>query len=179
MSPSPSVFLAAVASRTKRLRFGPLVYTLALYHPLRLAEEICMLDQMSRGRLDIGVGKGISPIENGFDSGSNRGEICIQFDGIRMLFLIDRQARRQDIRGIESRIDVEQLEETAHQQSRSDQQHERERGFRNDEQGAHAPPRGTSRRAVCAFLERVDQARVRRLRGQRSRRRQCAMRNTH
>src|SRR5262245_5131438 len=66
MSPSPSVFLAAVASRTKRLRFGPLVYTLALYHPLRLAEEICMLDQMSRGRLDIGVGKGISPIENGF-----------------------------------------------------------------------------------------------------------------
>jgi alkanesulfonate monooxygenase SsuD/methylene tetrahydromethanopterin reductase-like flavin-dependent oxidoreductase (luciferase family) len=66
MSPSPSVFLAAVATRTRRLRFGPLVYTLALYHPLRLAEEICMLDQMSRGRLDIGVGKGISPIENGF-----------------------------------------------------------------------------------------------------------------
>jgi alkanesulfonate monooxygenase SsuD/methylene tetrahydromethanopterin reductase-like flavin-dependent oxidoreductase (luciferase family) len=66
MAPSPSVFLAAVATRTKRLRFGPLVYTLALYHPLRLAEEICMLDQMSRGRLDVGVGKGISPIENGF-----------------------------------------------------------------------------------------------------------------
>ena len=66
MSPSPSVYLAAVAARTKRLRFGPLVYTLALYHPLRLAEEICMLDQMSRGRLDVGVGKGISPIEVGF-----------------------------------------------------------------------------------------------------------------
>ena len=62
MSPSPSVYLSAVAQRTKRLRFGPLVYTLALYHPLRLAEEICMLDQMSRGRLDLGVGKGISPI---------------------------------------------------------------------------------------------------------------------
>ena len=61
MSPSPSVYLAAIAARTKRLRFGPLVYTLALYHPLRLAEEICMLDQMSRGRLMVGVGKGISP----------------------------------------------------------------------------------------------------------------------
>jgi alkanesulfonate monooxygenase SsuD/methylene tetrahydromethanopterin reductase-like flavin-dependent oxidoreductase (luciferase family) len=66
MSPSPSVFLASVAQRTKRLHFGPLVYTLALYHPLRLAEEICMLDQMSRGRFFVGVGKGISPIEVGY-----------------------------------------------------------------------------------------------------------------
>ncbi len=66
MSPSPSVFLSAIAQRTKRLRFGPMVYTLALYHPLRLAEEICMLDQMSGGRLMIGVGKGISPIELGY-----------------------------------------------------------------------------------------------------------------
>jgi alkanesulfonate monooxygenase SsuD/methylene tetrahydromethanopterin reductase-like flavin-dependent oxidoreductase (luciferase family) len=66
MSPSPSVYLSAIAQRTKWLRFGPLVYTLALYHPLRLAEEICMLDQMSRGRLQVGVGKGISPIEVGY-----------------------------------------------------------------------------------------------------------------
>ena len=63
MSPSPSVFLASVAQRTKRLRFGPLVYTLALYHPLRLADEICMLDQLSGGRLELGVGRGVSPIE--------------------------------------------------------------------------------------------------------------------
>jgi len=66
MSPSPSVYLAAVAQRTKRLNFGPLVYTLALYHPLRLAEEICMIDQMSRGRFLLGIGKGISPIEVGY-----------------------------------------------------------------------------------------------------------------
>jgi alkanesulfonate monooxygenase SsuD/methylene tetrahydromethanopterin reductase-like flavin-dependent oxidoreductase (luciferase family) len=63
MSPSPSVFLASVAQRTKRLRFGPLVYTLALYHPLRLADEICMLDQLSGGRFELGVGRGVSPIE--------------------------------------------------------------------------------------------------------------------
>ena len=63
MAPSPSVFLAAVAQRTRRLRFGPLVYALPLYHPLRLIEEICMLDQMSGGRLDIGFGRGSSPIE--------------------------------------------------------------------------------------------------------------------
>jgi alkanesulfonate monooxygenase SsuD/methylene tetrahydromethanopterin reductase-like flavin-dependent oxidoreductase (luciferase family) len=63
MAPSPSVYLAAVAQRTSRLRFGPLVYALPLYHPLRLIQEICMLDQISRGRLDIGFGRGASAIE--------------------------------------------------------------------------------------------------------------------
>ncbi len=66
MAPSPGVFLSAVAQRTRRLRFGPLVYLLPLYHPLRLIEEICMLDQMSGGRLDLGVGRGVSPIEVGY-----------------------------------------------------------------------------------------------------------------
>jgi alkanesulfonate monooxygenase SsuD/methylene tetrahydromethanopterin reductase-like flavin-dependent oxidoreductase (luciferase family) len=66
MAPSPGVFLAAVAERTRRLRFGPLVYLLPLYHPLRLVEEICMLDQLSRGRLELGVGRGVSPIEVGY-----------------------------------------------------------------------------------------------------------------
>ena len=63
LAPSPSVYLSAVAQRTQRLRFGPLVYTLPLYHPIRLLDEICMLDQMSGGRLLLGVGRGISPIE--------------------------------------------------------------------------------------------------------------------
>jgi alkanesulfonate monooxygenase SsuD/methylene tetrahydromethanopterin reductase-like flavin-dependent oxidoreductase (luciferase family) len=63
VAPSPSVFLAAVAQRTTRLRFGPMVYCLPLYDPLRLIEEICMLDQMSGGRFEFGVGRGISPFE--------------------------------------------------------------------------------------------------------------------
>src|SRR6478735_6239183 len=63
MAPSPSVFLAAVAQRTERLRFGPMIYALPLYHPLRMIEEICMLDQMSGGRLEIGFGRGSVPAE--------------------------------------------------------------------------------------------------------------------
>lgn len=63
MAPSPSVFLSAVAQRTKRLRFGPLVWAMPLHHPLRLIEEICMLDQMSGGRLEIGFGRGSVGIE--------------------------------------------------------------------------------------------------------------------
>src|SRR5260370_25066965 len=66
LAASPSVFLAAVAQRTHKLRFGPLVYTLPLHHPLRLVEEICMLDQLSKGRFELGVGRGISPIETAY-----------------------------------------------------------------------------------------------------------------
>jgi alkanesulfonate monooxygenase SsuD/methylene tetrahydromethanopterin reductase-like flavin-dependent oxidoreductase (luciferase family) len=63
LTPSPSVFLAAVAQRTRRLRLGALVYVLPAHHPLRLAEEICMLDHLSRGRLEVGIGRGASPHE--------------------------------------------------------------------------------------------------------------------
>jgi alkanesulfonate monooxygenase SsuD/methylene tetrahydromethanopterin reductase-like flavin-dependent oxidoreductase (luciferase family) len=63
MAPSPNLFLAAVAMRTRRIHLGPLVYLLPLYHPIRLVEEICMLDQLSGGRLEVGVGRGISPYE--------------------------------------------------------------------------------------------------------------------
>jgi alkanesulfonate monooxygenase SsuD/methylene tetrahydromethanopterin reductase-like flavin-dependent oxidoreductase (luciferase family) len=66
MAPSPGIFLAAAAQRTRRLRLGPLVYLLPLYNPLRLIEEICMLDNLSGGRLDVGVGRGISPYELGY-----------------------------------------------------------------------------------------------------------------
>jgi alkanesulfonate monooxygenase SsuD/methylene tetrahydromethanopterin reductase-like flavin-dependent oxidoreductase (luciferase family) len=61
--PSPSVFLAAAAMRTSRIRLSPLVYVLPLYHPARLAEEIAMLDQLSGGRLEVGFGKGGVPYE--------------------------------------------------------------------------------------------------------------------
>src|SRR5258706_6865895 len=57
LTPSQNVFLASVAQRTSRLRFGPCVYVLPLHHPLRLIEEISMLDNLSDGRLEIGVGR--------------------------------------------------------------------------------------------------------------------------
>jgi alkanesulfonate monooxygenase SsuD/methylene tetrahydromethanopterin reductase-like flavin-dependent oxidoreductase (luciferase family) len=66
MAPSPSVFLAAVAQRTRRIHLGPLVFLLPLYEPLRLLEEICMLDHLSGGRLELGVGRGVSPYELGY-----------------------------------------------------------------------------------------------------------------
>jgi alkanesulfonate monooxygenase SsuD/methylene tetrahydromethanopterin reductase-like flavin-dependent oxidoreductase (luciferase family) len=58
MAPSQNVFLSSVAQRTERLRFGPCVYVMPLHHPLRLIEEVSMLDNLSGGRLEIGVGRG-------------------------------------------------------------------------------------------------------------------------
>lgn len=63
MAPSPSVFLAAIGQRTMRLRFGTFVYALPVHHPLRVLEEICMLDHMSGGRIEIGFGRGSVPFE--------------------------------------------------------------------------------------------------------------------
>ena len=47
LATSPNVFLAAVAMRTERIRLCPLVYVLPLYNPIRLTEEIRMLDHLS------------------------------------------------------------------------------------------------------------------------------------
>jgi alkanesulfonate monooxygenase SsuD/methylene tetrahydromethanopterin reductase-like flavin-dependent oxidoreductase (luciferase family) len=63
LAPSPGLFLAAAIQRTTRMRLGPLVFILPLYDPLRLIEEISMLDQMSGGRLELGIGRGTSPLE--------------------------------------------------------------------------------------------------------------------
>ena len=61
---SPSVLLAAAIQRTERLHVGALTFCLPWYDPYRFYNEICMLDQMSRGRVELGVGRGISLIES-------------------------------------------------------------------------------------------------------------------
>src|SRR5215472_17886347 len=63
LAPSPNLFLASAAGRTRRIRLGTLVNVLPLYDPVRLVEEICMLDHLSQGRLELGVGRGGSPTE--------------------------------------------------------------------------------------------------------------------
>lgn len=56
--PSPPVWLTAAAIRTTRIRLGAAVVVLPLYHPLRAAEEYAMVDVLSNGRLNLGVGSG-------------------------------------------------------------------------------------------------------------------------
>ena len=61
--PSPNLFLAALSQRTSRIRLGALVNVLPAHDPLRLAEEVAVLDRLTGGRLDVGVGSGVSPYE--------------------------------------------------------------------------------------------------------------------
>ncbi len=63
MLPSPNIFLAAASQRTSRLRLGVLAYLLPFYQPLRLLEEIAMVDQLTRGRLELGLSRGASQFE--------------------------------------------------------------------------------------------------------------------
>lgn len=58
LCPSPAVLLAAAAQRTNRIRLGVAVSVLPLHNPLRVAEDYAMVDQLSAGRLNFGVGAG-------------------------------------------------------------------------------------------------------------------------
>lgn len=57
---APNVFLASVARATTSIRIGAMVYQLPFHHPVRLAQEIATLDQLSRGRVDFGIGYGVA-----------------------------------------------------------------------------------------------------------------------
>lgn len=96
--PSPNVYLAAVARETSKIRLGHSVQVLSVHNPWRLAEEAGMLDMLSNGRAEIGVGKGnfsnerarYTPPESELDSRYEEGlellqkalrEHSITFDG--------------------------------------------------------------------------------------------------
>jgi len=62
-APSPSLFLAAASKVTSSLRLGSLVHILPMYSPVRLAQEVVMLDHLTHGRFELGLGRGIRPEE--------------------------------------------------------------------------------------------------------------------
>src|SRR3989442_14973787 len=61
LCPAPPVLASFVAARTTRLRLGMGVSLLPLHHPVDLAEELAVLDMVSGGRLDVGIGRGGTP----------------------------------------------------------------------------------------------------------------------
>ena len=77
--PSPQVAAAAIAARTERMRIGIAVSILPFDNPVRIAEDYAMVDVISGGRLDLGVGRGYQPHE------------------FRMLGLGDQQAHSREI----------------------------------------------------------------------------------
>ena len=63
---TPHLMLAAASQRTSTIRLGTLISILPIVPPMRMVEEAATLDQLTGGRLVLGVGRGVSPIEIGF-----------------------------------------------------------------------------------------------------------------
>ena len=61
--PSPLTILAGYASRTSRMMLGTDILVAAFYHPVRLAEDVALLDVMSNGRMTLGIAIGYKPDE--------------------------------------------------------------------------------------------------------------------
>lgn len=64
MAPNQELFIAAASQITKTIRMGPMVKLLPLHHPARLVEDLCVADNLTGGRIEYGVGRGVAPIEH-------------------------------------------------------------------------------------------------------------------
>ena len=63
LRPSTTAFCAAAAARTSRLRLGTMGYAVPLYDPIRIVEEVAILDNITHGRLEVGLATGVTPEE--------------------------------------------------------------------------------------------------------------------
>ncbi len=61
--PNPAVMLAAAAARTSRIRLGSAISILPLHHPIQTAEDYAMVDALSGGRLEFGIGRGNTALD--------------------------------------------------------------------------------------------------------------------
>ena len=87
--PSPNLLIAAAARTTRRVRFASMVNILPFRHPLLVAEEAAMLDNLTNGRFDMGLGRGLRPPEFeafGVDQAQSRDMFEESFDIIRRVF---------------------------------------------------------------------------------------------
>ena len=103
---SPSVLLSAIFQRTRRLRAGALTFCLPWYHPYRFYSEVCMLDQMSHGRLELGVGRGVSPIESRIFGLNSIDESRERYRHVLGMFLEGTSSKTMNVNGVEAELHV-------------------------------------------------------------------------
>jgi alkanesulfonate monooxygenase SsuD/methylene tetrahydromethanopterin reductase-like flavin-dependent oxidoreductase (luciferase family) len=105
MLPNPILMAADVAARTRNIRIGLAAAIITHWHPLRLAEDLCMLDQLSGGRLEIGVGRGnyglealnLNPIADPNDQDANFKAFSETLNVIKTVFTNKRFSFKGDI----------------------------------------------------------------------------------
>jgi alkanesulfonate monooxygenase SsuD/methylene tetrahydromethanopterin reductase-like flavin-dependent oxidoreductase (luciferase family) len=95
--PSPNLLIAAAARATRRIRFASMVNILPFRHPLLVAEEAAMLDNLTNGRFDMGLGRGLRPPEFeafGVDQQQSREMFLESFDLIRRIWADENFVQR-------------------------------------------------------------------------------------
>ena len=63
LRPTAAIYCTGAAARTSRLRLGPMGFTAALFDPIRIVEEVALLDNITHGRLEVGLTVGLIPEE--------------------------------------------------------------------------------------------------------------------
>ncbi len=97
--PSPEIFIAAVAERTKRIKLGTGVVSLPYHNPLMAANRIVQLDHQTRGRAMFGVGPGLLPSDAfsmGIDPSTQRTRMVEAIEVILRLFAGERVTAKTD-----------------------------------------------------------------------------------
>jgi alkanesulfonate monooxygenase SsuD/methylene tetrahydromethanopterin reductase-like flavin-dependent oxidoreductase (luciferase family) len=103
---SPTALLSALFQRTRRLRAGALTFCLPWYHPYRFYSEVCMLDHLSSGRLELGVGRGVSPIESRIFGLSSIDESRERYRDVLDKFFVACKDQTMSVSGVEAELHV-------------------------------------------------------------------------
>ncbi|MEO7913231.1 MAG: LLM class flavin-dependent oxidoreductase [Roseiflexaceae bacterium] len=99
--PSPFPFLAAAAERTRQIRLGTAVVVLPIELPLRVAEDAAVVDTLSGGRLELGVGSGLDQAEfAAFGIDGNQRQ-ALTTEGVQ---IIQRALRGEDLGGVSQQL---------------------------------------------------------------------------
>ena len=99
LAPNQEMVIAAASQITSSIRMGPMVKLLPLHHPVRIIEDMCIVDNLTNGRLEFGVGRGVAPIEH-YWFGSDWPSSTERFEDV--LGIIARALRTGEISSAES-----------------------------------------------------------------------------
>ncbi len=101
MVPNQEMFIAAASQITSTIRMAPLVKVLPLHHPIRIVEDLCIIDNLTNGRIEFGVGRGVAPVEH-YWFGSDWPSSTARFEDV--LGIIHRAFRTGEISAEGSRF---------------------------------------------------------------------------
>ena len=158
--PSPLTVSGALAARTRRVMIGQDVLLLPHYHPVRLAEDLAVLDNLSRGRMMLGVGMGYVPGEFAALGTLRKQRLSLMEEGLDILELawkedrFDYQGKRYQLRDVRVRPRPVQAEGPATWIAAMSEAG----ALRAARRGTHLLPQGDRAVVLDPYLDALDRA---------------------